>query len=412
MASLLTTFEAAYQAPQYLTAGRAALALLQRQHELQLTPTLALSQRSAYADFQRFTLDLELDLMIPLFRATSEQEAKLLRSRFAGQDAEERWSALEARAHFQRDLLSTALLRELSRDAANVLTAFRAEGPLADLETTTLLRLPPAQRELLALAWEVGELQRFAAGHVAELEERLQAALQLTGPPALPSFNALLAELGSSVPDQDTCLAAAPARQRALQRQQEQLLAERLSGVMPIEIDLHATASRSYGGGYGNDSASVALRARVPVPDGWPVIGDLDLSIGNFGASQQLQLSWPAPLDISGPRGSRQADAAQHLADELAALEATLLAQRSRLAQARREVASSELQLLWLVRDVYGRSVYELAGARELASAPFPDIVSELQAFQLRSQLGFARLAEAEQVLDLRLACGDLQQQE
>lgn len=408
LASLLTAFEAVYQPPEHLAAGRAALALLQRQHEHELVPSLSLRQRSAYTDFQRLTLDLDLELVVPLFRATSEQQARVLLSRSTGHAAEERWGAMEARANFQRDLLSTSLLRELIHDVTTALAAFHAENLLPDLDTTTLLRLSHGQRELLALERELGDLHRFASGHLAELENRLRTTLRISEPPAIPSFQALLDGVGTGAPDHATCLEAAPARHLALQRQQEQLLAERLAGVLPVAIDLHASASRSYGGSYGSDSASIALRARVPLPDGWPVVGELDLSAGSFGASQQLQLSWPAPLDLSPHHDTSRATAAQLLADELAALDSALLAQRSRLAEARREVESSELQLLWLVRDVYREGVDDLATARALATEPFPDVVSELQATQVRSQLSFARLAQAEQVLDLRLSCGDL----
>lgn len=409
---LMTAFDAAYELPRSLTTARAALSRRERQLEHALLPALSLRQRAGYADFQHLTVDLDLDVVIPLFRASSEPEAKVLRSRIAGHQAEERWNAMESRMNFQRDVLSTALLREVVLEAGAVLDRLRAESLLPKFEPSELLRLTPYQRDLLALELAVGELQRFAINHLAELEERLHAALAVPGPLELPSFRSLLDGIGYKVPSEAACLAAAPDRLQAEQQYEEQVLAARLVRVLPVQVDLHASGSRGFGSdsgsGYGNGRVSIALQARVPLPDGWPVGGGIDLSAGNAGINQQLQLTWPAPIDLSPTTVGSDSDALQRMADELDVLGAKLRAQRNSLTQARRDVDASELQLLWLARDTYGARADDLTTVRELAAGPFPDVVSDLQATQLRSQLRFALLSEAEQMLELRLTCGGI----
>lgn len=407
---LVAAFEAFYQTPGELMTAREALRRRELQAQRASQPALSLQQRSAYTGGRHLTLDLDAEIVIPLFLARSEPEKAALQQRLVVYESEEQWTAMEARSNFQRDLLSTALLRELAHDISVVLESYRAQWhPPPSYEAADLLRLDPQQRELLALEKAVIDLQSFALDHLTELEARLQAALGSVGPISLPPYRSLLDDVGSTVPSESECMASSPARHQAQQRYEEQLLSKKLAKVLPFEVDLRATASRGFGpdqgGPLNNGRASLSLQARLPLPDGWPVGGGLDLSAGTYGIDQQLRLNWPPPIDFS-PVSDVNSEPARRLADELTAIEADLRAKRDKLNRARVEIEESELKLLWFVRDVYGPNVNELGTARALAAAPFPDVLSELQATPLRAQLAFARLSEVEQTLALRLACG------
>lgn len=406
---LVAAFEASYQTPGELVTARETLRLRELQSERALQPALSLQQRSAYTAGQHLTLDLDAEIVIPLFRARSEPEKATLQQRLVVHESEEQRTAMEARSNFQRDLLSTALLRQLAHDISVVLENYRAEWHPPGYELVDLLRLDPQQRDLLALEKAVIDLQSFALDHLTELEARLQTALGSADPVSLPTYRSLLDDVGSAVPSESECLVDSPARHQAQQRYEEQLLSQKLAKVLSFEVDLHATVGRGFGSEHGgqlsSDRASVSLQARLPLPDGWPVSGGLDLSAGNYGVNQQFRLAWPPPLALSTVVDA-SAEPARQLADELTAIESDLRAKRNKLTRAQIEIEESELKLLWFVRDIYGASVNDLETARELATSPFPDALSELQATPLRAQLAFARLSAAEQTLALRLACG------
>lgn len=400
---LLAAFDAAYEPPAELKDAAFQVAVLGRHAQLDSLPSLTLSERVTWADYDRLLLDVDLSVQLPLFRSKAAPLAALQTQRLLLLAAETALVKVEARNQFITDLLALALLRGMEADAAAALEQLRIAGWSPPTALSEALALPPHQRDLLAAYWRVAGLLSFASSQLPIVEHRVATALKAEhAPQRLPAFAEFLAAATPAAPDQRQCTASWPLEQQARLTHQQQLSEAQVRNTVDLRLDLNAgTAYRN-----GGLSATLGIEARLPLPTASPVSGQLGLAAHQGGVDQTLRLSWPAQ-----PASSRHVADKELLAtleQELRSIQLNLDAARRATTAAASEVEATELQLLWAAIDLGGMPTdIDLADAKELASAASAEPFAELHLLPLRADLAFARLTLTERLLELQLLCGE-----
>lgn len=406
---LLAAYEAHYSPPAFLTQQANELATSALAHELARLPELSVAESVTWRDFSSVEVSLGMSASIPLYRLRTEPEAALLAEQRSAFTAFTTATATAARAEFIRDVLSLALVTDLSAAATATLTEFeRYWRPPTSHADALVLR--PGERELLVVHQEVAGLARFAAANATELWRRLE---RIHGVPAtalsLPTFDELKSAILTDPPSLPVCLASGPEALAAVSLHRQRALERALASTAGVEIGLFARAD--YRGRFpsasdaGAATAAIGLEARIPLPGHWPASGELTGRVSPTGAEQAFRLTWPTAA-TTGSLGSTDDERFDdlELADSLEYLTATVTALLRSYESAASGVDAAELTLLWLVRDHMPDAV-GLEAARAAARA-VEDPVLAMHVVNARAELAFAEAELAGLALDLQVACG------
>lgn len=402
LADLLAAFALVYEPHPELKDAAFQVAALGRHAELESLPSLSLTERVSWVDYDRLQLDVDLSLQLPLLRTKGAPLAQLQAQRQLLLNAETALSQAEARHRFTMDLLTLALLRSATHDTDMALKRLQDTPWSPPTEVTAALALPAQQREVLAAYWRVASLNSFAGGQLPLFEQRVATALgQVNAPPHLPSFDDLVSHATARGAGQPSCARPSPQEHQAHLRHRQQQLEARAQGALDLRVDLNGgVAYRN-----GDLSATIGLEARLPLPAAAPVAGQVGVAAHQGGAEQTLRLSWPAPPPSIRPVEATELQA--QLAEELTVIKLNLQAARHAATAAASEVDATELQLLWAALDLRGwQQGDDLVTARALAYARSTDPLVELHLLPLRVDVAFARLNLAERLLELELLCG------
>ena len=410
---LLTLFAAHYAPTALVTQHARDLEFAAASHELALLPRFDLTESVNWREFSSLDLSLALSASVPLYRLRAEPEAALFAARRPSLAEFSAATAASARAEFVRDVLYLTLVTELETAAETALVEFeRYWQPPSTLDEAFVL--DPAERELLAVHQEVVALARFAMANADELRRRIE---RLHGVPLgaidLPGFAELRSAVTVNPPTVAACLATAPESAAAAALRVQRTLERALDSTANVEVGLVAhvdyrgrlpyQAGAPADGAFG---AGIGLQARIPLPDHWPVSGEVAGLVDPKGAEQTLRLSWPAALTTGAPGpsdGAQQDD--RELADSTEYLTGRVTALLRAYESAARDVEAAELTLLWLARD-YLPGVDGIEAARAAARTAAQDPVLAMHVVNARAALALAEAELAGAALELQIACG------
>ncbi len=397
-AALVALFEANYRPAPQLLDEEWAVRSLSHATAVDALPTLSFAESATWRSYDRLSVSLSLGTTVPLYRARAGPLLALHAQQAALLERQHAYARAEARAGFLSDALALRLLSDLNADVEGLVGALERSGWQAPVDAEEAFDASPAERDALAAYRHLVGLREFLETRVPELERRVsRAAGTSVSGGRLESFELLLAAVPTA-PTVGQCLSSSPLlRHVALQQEVRRLeLAARQSP--DLRVDLYASAAY----GSGSLTGTVGIEARVPLPAGWPVAGHAGVAAGLHGMEQTLSLTWPPPTPAFRPVTATER--AEQQAEELAALKRELESLIGGLAAVDRAVLAAETNLLWAVRDLRGPD--EPAAARTGALHPDPEPFVELHLLRLRSDLAFARLARAEELLRVALICG------
>jgi hypothetical protein len=406
--ALLAAFEANHRPTADMLDAAWHVDLLGRQLALDAAPRLAFTERVTWQGSQGLSLELDLSATVTLYRSNAVRLAALQeqRERLVGADAA--FAARDALHQFQNRLLALTLLRQLEEQLAGASTRAAGSGWRAPHDLEQALQLHPQERDLLLLGRSIADLHAQVALEIATLEAAVATALGSTeGAPHLPPFDELLALLAPATGHAAECLVHSPLLAQ-LSLHHELVELEHEAQAAP-DVRLELFGSGMYRNGELN--GAVGLELRVPLPSTSPLAGQLALAADPGKLEQTLRLTWPPPAAMTRPQ--RAAERSRDQADERTALEAEILELFRSLDAARAAVSGAELQLYWLVTDAHRPGRWEPAASqpldlptvRSLSLTPAPDPFADLQRVRYLSELAFARLAYAEQLLSVALVC-------
>lgn len=409
VAALLARFEAAYQPSADVLDAAWHVAALGRQLELEALPRLTFTERTTWDAYERLALDLDLSAFLTLYRSNGALLERLQGARVRMLGLEEALAWNDASHRFRSDLLALSSFRFIKEQLAAALARVNqayGDGP-ADISQA--LRLYPEERDFLALKRALEELRVQVAHRIADLEAALQAALRTDDAlPALPPPEALMPLLVSGDFHVARCLATSPILMQADLHNAVQGLESASQNALDFRVELHGSALyRS-----GDLLATVGLELRLPLPSGAPLSGQVSLSADPVRAEQTLRLSWPPNEPQHRP--TPETEHADRNAAERAALEAEIVHLFRSVEAARASAEGAELQLLWLITDIYPAETRSgeaseaevLVTARGLSRVPAPDLYADLQRVRYLTEFAFARQAHGEQLLALEVVCG------
>lgn len=407
--ALLAAFEANHRPPAEVLDAVWHAAVLGRQLALDAAPRLTFTERVSWQGSQGVALELDLAATVTLYRSSAARLAALQeqRERLVGADAA--FAARDAAHQFQTQLLALTLFRHLEEQLAGATTRAAQAGWRAPLDLEEALQLHPQERDLLALGRSVADLHAQVTLEIAALEAAVVTALgSPERAPQLPPFDTLLAVLAPATAQPAECLVHSPLLAQVSLHHELVELEHEAQAAPDVRLELFGSGMYRNGALNG----AVGLELRVPLPSTFPVAGQVALAADPGKLEQTLRLTWPPPAPLTRPLSA--AERSRSLADERAALEAELLGLFRSLEAARAAVSSAELQLYWLVADAHRAGHWaptapqasELATLRSLSLTPAPDPLADLQRVRYLSELAFARLAYAEQLLSVALVCG------
>lgn len=409
VAALLERFAATYQPNAEVLDAAWHVVALGRQLEFEALPRLTFTERTTWDTYERLTLDLDLSAFLTLYRSNGALLERLQGARVRMLGLEEALAWSDAYHRFRSDLLALSSFRFIEEQLAAALERVRQTSWDGPTDMAQALRLHPEERDFLALNRAIEDLRTQVAHRIADLEAAVQAALRTEGAlPALPPAEALVPLLVSGDFDTARCLAASPLLKQADLHHAVQELERASQTALDFRVELHGSALyRS-----GDLLATVGLEMRLPLPSSAPLSGQVSLSADPIRAEQTLRLAWPPNEPLHRP--TPEAEHAERHAAERAALEAEIIDLFRSVETARASAEGAELQLLWLITDIYpaetrGGEVAEgeaLVTARALSRVPAPDPYAELQRVRYLTELAFARQAYGEQLLALEVVCG------
>lgn len=419
LTDLLAAFDQNYAPSAQLQDTEWQVATLRQQLEHEALPRLAFTERVTWNEFSQLGLELDLSATVPLYRSRSEPLTALQAQRELLNRTEAGFARQEARNRFTRDLLALALLRQVHQYLTAALHGATAAGWQQPRRAEDALTLSPELRELALVYGGVESVQLVVQQQVLELERQVADALGASGPPGdVPTFEALASHALPSPTPLSTCLARSPLLKQADHHHDLVALELAAQNALDVRVELHgglhyaagAGGFGSFGGSPNQLGATIGLEARVPLPATWPVGGQLGLTLDPARAEQSLRLNWPPPEPLARPRTAEELAAAREI--ERAAVVRELRTALEAAEAAAAEVHLAEVQLLWAAADLHGSaasatgSAADLAAARSLANTPVTDPFGELQRVRYWSELAFARLTHAEQLLTVALVCG------
>ncbi|MFA5550923.1 MAG: hypothetical protein WDA03_04825 [Trueperaceae bacterium] len=406
---LLARYQAAYQPPTDLEDAAWQVEALGRQLEHRHLPRLSFTERATWSNFQRWTLELDLSVTLPLYRSNSAILNLLQDQRLRALGLDQNLARHEALSYFKLGLLEVSLLRSVEEQVSGALQRLYLSGWHRPASLDIAVALDPAERDLLVLQQGAESLLAYVTRRLTELEAELFVPLGLTAS-ALesPPYSQLLPQVVPELPPLERCLVSSPLLAQAEMHHDLQDLEHQALRAPDLSLELLG------GGAYqrGALQGTIGLEMRLPIPNGYPVAGQLGVSTDLGGTQQTMQVSWPPPPALNRPRSALERVKAKE--SELESIAADIRAIYDNAESAADRVAATELQLLWLVADANGLraapgaafSAAELAAVHALADSPTGDPLTDLQRVRHWSDTAFARLAHAEQLLALGLVCG------
>ena len=406
---LLDRFNAVYQPPADLRDAAWQVAALGRQLDHGRLPRLSLTERATWSNFQRWSLDLDLTATLPLYSSNSAVLSLLQNQRLLALDFDQSLARLEALSSFKLGLLELSLLRGVEGQVASALQRLELSGWRAPATTGFALALEAAERDLLVLQRSAEGLLAYVTRRLTELEAGLFTPLGISASAhESPPYDQLLSQVLPELPPLERCLVSSPVLTQTAMHHELQDLERQALHTPDLRLELHS------GGAYqrGALRGSIGLEMRLPLPNGFPVAGQLGVSADLGGAQQTLQVSWPPPPALNRPHSAQERASAREV--ELGTITANIRAMFDVAESAAEQADVTELQLLWLVADANGLraapggsiGAAELATVRALADSPLADPLADLQRVRHWSDLAFARLAHAQQLQALGLLCG------
>ncbi len=463
LSALLAAFEASYQPPEHEAAAwRVARATLERS-ENGLSPRLALAQELEWDEFDALSLELGLDLEVPLLSPKARAEQELAEVDLAVQLQAGRASRAQAKASFIVDLAGLATI-----DWAEQLVSaarLRIDGLGWGSSPPHTGYVPPAERELFKAAQRLHDTAQWLAQESRTLRLRLTRSIGSPADelmrPQLRDIELFLHTLSGELADQlaapttasrgpvrgepptasdsGACYASSPLVAAARLRHAQNLANDTAQATPDYEVGLSAHlgyavtpwsgASRvgaglGAGAGVGGElNGAVRIEGRYLLPESWPLAGSVSVEAGLEGLEQRLELSWP-PL----PRpGDDPVDRERQLANELEDVASHLLAARRAWLAAQEDKNRLARDLSWLLVDA-SPGIAEAALQRQLEAALTSPALGAvkgarsagaggevpaderllLESVELRLQYAFARLAELTALTDYLVACGHL----
>lgn len=405
-------FEANYRPAADLLHAAFHVATLGRQLELNALPRFTFTERVTWQGSQNLSLDVDLATTFTLYRSNATRLAALqaLRTRLLEWDTA--FARRDARHRFHGRLLGLSLYRWLDQQLAASLALADTAPWRRPQDLAAALSLYPEERDPVALGRSLQGLRDQITQRITDLERELVDQLGTPGPvPALPPLEELVAHLAPTVTTAAMCLSTSPLLAQTDLQHRLQSLEREVKAMPDVRLELFGSGRYQAGGLGGDLSGLVGVELRVPLPSAGPLDGQLSVTADPSQLEQTLSLSWPPAAPHSRPVG--ELEHARRLADERATLGAEIEELFRSLASAEESVRSAELQLLWLVADIYGAQPggphagegLDLATVRSLSLVPAPEPFADLQRVRYLSELALARLAHAEQLLAVGLVC-------
>lgn len=351
-------------------------------------------------------LRVDAQLALPLYSTSLPREVEIASAGLVAAQVELAAERSAAKAAFLGDLYAAALfadlLAQLDSAVAALVSAYPVLGDAADDYRAVAATLE--DRMAIENASAAEDLRAHLAAQLAAIEDRVDRA-QLGRArfeagaiePLLPELRAVLA--ARAAPSDAACLAGAPAAAVARARHQQATLASDLQSVADFNLRLTASASLSTTSGV---TGFATLSAELILPAASPLSGTGSIVADAEGATQRLELRWPALPTAQVVAGDPARDLALALDDVLRARRSAVVA----VERAERERDLAALRLQWFVADADANPQPRSTVEEGVGPASFADPLIALQAVDLRARLAFAELSVALAHSDLALICG------
>lgn len=442
----LAVFERSYRPPDHeLAALRVAEAALTGARHGS-SPRLTLGQELDWDDFSTVTLGLETGVELPLISSSAAAETELAELDLQVSRHAQRLSFAEAKANLLVDLAHLATITWARLLVADAVRLVESAGTRWSMDSD-LGYVPPAERDAFDSVQRLFDTQLWLDQQSEALHRRLARTLSLAPediqPPSLDDLGRYLDSASGSLADPENhpaaaavpgCFEASPLVAAARLRHAQSVAHDALLDLPEYTLGLSARLGYAFGpwprspsaGGFGSSAAAqgdfngaIAIEARYAVPEGWPLAGDLTVSVRPRGLEQSLDLAWPPlprPRPVEVDRDRELATELENIAVDLTNLQrARLLAHDDRLRVERQlswavidlDPAIDEPTLRHLLTLAVTSTAVGILGRAPVDAAP-ADMLPELELAELRLQLAFARLAEITAQVEYLSACGSL----